>query len=137
MRVKFGTGTKDVPITEVTPENYIVSDGEQGDYHCIIEIKQFDPKTGRRLSKPRVQKFDVKVWQTGIERNLRQQGYDVTVLHNPTDWLREQEEKLKQTAAQRAEAARKAEEKRKDAERAALKKEILAELKKEGLLKTK
>ena len=137
MRVKFGAGTKDVPITEVTPENYIVPDGEQGDYHCIIEIKQFDPKTGRRLSKPRVQKFDVKVWQTGIERNLRQQGYDVTVLHNPTDWLREQEEKLKQTAAQRAEAARKAEEKRKAAERAALKKEILAELKKEGLLKTK
>lgn len=137
MRVKFGTGTKDVPITEVTPENYIVPDGEQGDYHCIIEIKQFDPKTGRRLSKPRVQKFDVKVWQTGIERNLRQQGYDVTVLHNPTDWLREQEEKLKQTAAQRAEAARKAEEKRKAAERAALKKEILAELKQEGLLKTK
>ena len=110
------------------------ADGEQGDYHCIIEIKQFDPKTGRRLSKPRVQKFDVKVWQTGIERNLRQQGYDVTVLHNPTDWLREQEEKLKQTAAQRAEAARKAEEKRKAAERAALKKEILAELKQKGEL---
>lgn len=135
MKVKFGEGIKDVPITEVTAENYIVPEKELCDYHAIIEVKQFDPKTGRRLSKPVVQKFDAKTWAS-IGRILRQQGYDITILHDPTEWNKEQAEKAKKTAAERAEQAKKAEEARKAAERAAMKKAIIEELKKEGFLKT-
>ena len=70
MKVKFNEGIKDVPITDVTAKNYIVPDKEQGDYHVVLEVRQFDPKTGKRLSKPRIQKFDPKTWNT-VGRVLR------------------------------------------------------------------
>ena len=135
MKVKFNEGKKDVPITEVTAENYIVPDKEQGDYHVVLEVRQFDPKTGKRLSKPRIQKFDPKTWNT-VGRVLRQQGYDLTILHDPTEWNKRQAEKAAKSAAERAEQAKKAEEQRKAAEREAMKAAIIAELKAEGLIKT-
>ena len=119
MKVKFNEGIKDVPITEVTADNYIVPDKEQGDYHVVLEVKQFDPKT----------------WNT-VGRVLRQQGYDITILHDPTEWNKKQAEKAAKSAAERAEQAKKAEEQRKAAERAAMKAEIIEELKAEGLIKT-
>lgn len=134
MRVKFGNSTKDVPILEVTAENYIVPKGEEGTYHCRIEQVNFDQRTGKRLSKPIVQKFEPKMFDT-IVRNLNQQGWTIDILHNPTEYLAEQEAKVKElqemTYKQRKEAAEQA----KKAEREALKKEILAELKDAGLLK--
>ena len=134
MRVKFGNSTKDVPILEVTAENYIVPKGEEGTYHCRIEQVNFDQRTGKRLSKPIVQKFEPKMFDT-IVRNLKQQGWTIDILHNPTEYLAEQEAKAKElqemTNKQRKEAAEQA----KRAEREALKKEILAELKDAGLLK--
>ena len=134
MRVKFGNSTKDVPILEVTAENYIVPKGEEGTYHCRIEQVNFDQHTGKRLSKPIVQKFEPKMFDT-IVRNLKQQGWTIDILHNPTEYLAEQEAKVKElqemTYKQRKEAAEQA----KKAERDALKKEILAELKDAGLLK--
>lgn len=70
-----------------------------------------------------------------IVRNLKQQGWTIDILHNPTEYLAEQEAKVKElqemTYKQRKEAAEQA----KKAEREALKKEILAELKDAGLLK--
>ena len=33
MRVKFGNSIKDVPLLEVTKENYIVPRGEEDTYH--------------------------------------------------------------------------------------------------------
>ena len=64
MRVKFGNVTKDVPILEVTKENYIVPRGEENALHCRIEQTQFNARTGKRLSKPRIQKFDAKMFPT-------------------------------------------------------------------------
>lgn len=51
---------KDVSILNVTPENFIVPKGEEHLYHCRIEIKKFDPESGERLSKPRMQVFGKK-----------------------------------------------------------------------------
>ena len=62
MRVKYGNTTKDVSILEVTPENYIVPKGEEGVYHCRIEQKSFNASTGERQSRPRIQKFEPKMW---------------------------------------------------------------------------
>lgn len=134
MRVKFGNTTKDVSILEVTPENYIVPKGEEGSYHCIIEQKNFNPSTGQRISRPRVQKFEAKMWPT-LQRNLKLQGWDIIILYDPTAWLKEQEAKAELTAAEIAKAKAEAEAKRKEAERAALKAEIIAELKELGMLK--
>ena len=132
MVVKYENGTKDVPLTEVTPENYIVPKGEEKDYHVLQELKNFDRKTGKRLSRPVVQKYDAKVFQTQQRRWLQSMGYDFTVLHDPTEYLRKKAEEAEQTARQRMEA----EQQRKAAEREALKeelrKELLAELKAES-----
>ena len=134
MRVKFGNATKDVPIVEVTKENYIVPRGEEDTYHCKIEQTQFNPRNGKRLSKPRIQKFDAKMYPQ-IARNLRQQGWDIEVLYDPTEFLAEREAKRAEmrdlTFKQRQELAAK----QKQAERQALKEEILAELKAAGMLK--
>lgn len=133
MRVKFGNSTKDVPILEVTRDNYIVPRGEEDTYHCKIEQTQFNPRNGKRQSKPRIQKFDAKMYPT-IARNLRQQGWDIEVLYDPTEYLQEKEEKARQMQELTYQQRREAEEARKKQERADLKAEILAELKEAGLL---
>lgn len=144
MRVKVNDGkTKDVAITDVTPENYIVPSNEQHLYHCIIEVRKFDSETGKRLSVPRIQKFGKKSFENGILDALKKQGYTITVLHDPNEYVKAQaEEKAARTAAQQkaaeekaaADAKAEAEAKAKAEEKAALKAEILAELKAAGVI---
>lgn len=138
MRVKVNDGkTKDVAITDVTPENYIVPSNEQHLYHCVIEVRKFDSETGKRLSVPRIQKFGKKSFENGILDALKKQGYTITVLHDPNEYVKAQaEEKAARTAAQQkaAEAKAEAEAKAKAEEKAALKAEILAELKAAGVI---
>ena len=100
MRVKFGNATKDVSLLEVTKENYIVPRGEEDTYHCRIEQTQFNPRNGQRVSRPRIQKFNAKMYPS-IARNLRQQGWDIEVLYDPTEFLKAQEEKQQQAMEQR------------------------------------
>lgn len=139
MRVKFGNATKDVPIVEVTKDNYIVPRGEEDTYHCKIEQTQYNPRNGKRLSKPRIQKFDAKMYPQ-VARNLRQQGWDIEVLHDPSEFLAEREAKRAELRDLTFKQRQEQEAKRKQAERQALKDvlkdEILAELKAAGLLKT-
>ena len=112
MRVKVNDGkTKDVAITDVTPENYIVPSNEQHLYHCVIEVRKFDSETGKRLSVPSIQKFGKKSFENGILDALKKQGYTITVLHDPNEYVKAQAE-----------------------EKAALKAEILAELKAAGVI---
>ena len=98
---------RDTPIEKLTPENYIVPKGEEMDYHAVIEVRQFDPKTGNRLSKPRVQKFGKKIFEAHVGDSLRKQGYTVTILHDPNVWFKEQAEKAEQQAKEQAEPAKK------------------------------
>lgn len=146
MRVKVSEGkTKDVSIIDVTPENYIVPDNEKHLYHCVIEIKKFDSETGKRLSIPRIQKFGKKGYENSIAENLKKQGYTITVLHDPNEYVKAQaEEKAARTAEQQkaaeekaaadAKAKAEAEAKAKAEEKEALKAEILAELKAAGVI---
>ena len=134
MRVKFGNSTKDVSLLEVTAENYIVPVGEEETYHCRIEQTQFNPRNGKRLSRPVIQKFDAKMYPS-VARNLRQQGWDIVVLYDPTDFLKAKEEKRQQLESMTLQQRKEAEEKRKAAKKAALKAEILAELKAAGVIK--
>ena len=147
MRVKVSEGkTKDVAIIDVTPENYIVPDNEKHLYHCVIEIKKFDSETGKRLSIPRIQKFGKKGYENSIADNLKKQGYTITVLHDPNEYMKakaEADEKAKAEKAKAAEEKAKAAEEKAKAEadakaraeeKAALKAEILAELKAAGVI---
>jgi len=77
---------RDTPIEKLTPENYIVPRGEEQVYHAVIEVVQYNQKTGERVSKPRVQKFGKKMFETHVLNSLRKQGYTVTILHDPNKW---------------------------------------------------
>ena len=130
MRVKFGDmGTKDVPITEVTPENYIVPAGEEMQYHVIQEIKRFDASSGKRLSRPRVQKYGYKEFNTLI-RNIKSLGYDITVLHDPTEYIKQRDEEIAATM-DRATQTRK---QRTDAMYEEVRKRVLEDLRAEGII---
>ena len=120
MRTKTG---RDLPIEQVTAENYIVPKGEEMSYHAKIEVKQFNPKTGVRISVPRIQIFGRKIFESVVRDSLAKQGYEVEILHDPTKWIAEQQERIVQSKA----AA-------KAAEKAALKAEIMAELKSAGII---
>jgi len=118
---------RDLPVEKLTPENYIVPKGEERFYHVVIEVRQFDPKTGKRISRPRVQKFGKKMFEAHIQASLRKQGYDIVVLHNPNEWLKENQAKAAQAAKEQAEAKAKAEQEKFDAAVAAAVAKALAE----------
>jgi len=131
---------KDVNILDVTPENFIVPKGEEDCYHCRIEVKKFNQDTGERISKPRMQVFGKKFFESFGLHNLRKQGFTVDVMHDPNKWLQENEAKLEAEKQKKAEAGAKAKAEAAEAEKKAMKEamkaEILAELKAEGLLET-
>lgn len=139
MRTEEGQ-IKDVNILDVTPENFIVPKGEEDCYHCRIEVKKFNQDTGERISKPRMQVFGKKFFESFGLHNLRKQGFTVDVMHDPNKWLQENEAKLEAGKQKKAEAGAKAKAEAAEAEKKAMKEamkaEILAELKAEGLLET-
>lgn len=141
MQMKTEEGQiKDVNILDVTPENFIVPKGEEDCYHCRIEVKKFNQDTGERISKPRMQVFGKKFFESFGLHNLRKQGFTVDVMHDPNKWLQENEAKLEAEKQKKAEAGAKAKAEAAEAEKKAMKEamkaEILAELKAEGLLAT-
>lgn len=131
MLVKIGKEgkTKDVSLLEVTPENFIVPEGQEGSYHCRIEVVKFNSETGERISKPRLQVFGRKFFESFGLHNLKKMGYKVDILHDPKKWEAENGAKIEAKKKELAEAAKKAEKEK-------LKAEILAELEEEGKLKT-
>lgn len=122
---------RDTSIDNLTPENYIVPRGEETSYHCVIEVRQYDPRTGARLSRPRVQKFGRKMFETVVRDSLQQQGYTVKVLHDPNVWIQQHKAELAKQAKAAKEAAEKAEQERFDAAvAAAVEKALAAQAKK-------
>lgn len=114
---------RDLPIEQITSENYVVPRGEEHVYHVKIEVKQFNSKTGERISRPRIQKFGMKTWESSVRDSLRKQGYTMEILHDPNTWIAENRAQIESLKAQKRES-----------EKAALKAEILAELKASGII---
>lgn len=135
MRTKDG---RDLPVIEITADNYIVPQGEEMTVHAKIEVRQFDPKTGNRISTPRIQKFGMKEWQSVMQSSLRKQGYTVEILHDPFKFAQEHAAQVAAAQAAKAKAAQEAAEAKKAAELAAIKEqakaELLAELKAAGVI---
>ena len=127
MRTKDGQ-IKDVNILDVTPENFIVPKGEEDCYHCRIEVKKFNQDTGERISKPRMQVFGKKFFESFGLHNLRKQGFTVDVMHDPNKWLQENEAKLEAEKQQKAEAEAKAKAEAAEAEKKAMKEAMKAEI---------
>lgn len=135
MQVKTDSGKiKDVDLLDVTPQNFIVPKGEEHLYHCRIEIKKFDPETGERKSKPRIQVFGKKSFETFVLHNLRKQGYTVDVLHDPNEWVKAKKAEAEKATQEKAKADAEASENAKQEEREKMRAEILAELEESGML---
>lgn len=121
MDIKLEDGNvKDVEVTEVTAQNYIVPENEKHLFHVKIEQKAFSPTDGKRLSKPRVQKFGVKMFRRCLD-DIQRQGYTVEMLYNPTEYLANLEKEKISVQKSIAKAERKKEID--DAVNAALKKQ--------------
>lgn len=88
MLTKFNDKEKDVDILKVTAENYIVPDREKHLFHVTMEIKKFDPNTGDRISRPRVQKFNARMFKF-LKEKFEKQGYTITVLYDPAEYLKD------------------------------------------------
>ena len=145
MKVKSLGGIKDVPLTEVTAANYIVPQGEERHWHVIQEKVEYDRQTGKKLSRPVLQKYDTKSYPT-TAKYLRDAGFTITVLHDPIAFANKvaaakAEQQSKIAAAKQAKAKAEAEELKAAAEKKAaeerealkaeLRRELLAELKEE------
>lgn len=131
MKTKNGI---ELPVEKITAGNYQVPKGEEKLYHIKQEIRQFNPKTGVKISVPSIQKFGPKIYKTIVERNLRGLGYTIDVLHDPVAWMQANAERLAAIQAERQREQAKAQQARKDAEKAAMKAEILAELRESGII---
>lgn len=134
MKVRFNGGIKDVPLSEVTEANYIVPQREERHWHVLQEKVEFDRNTGKRLSRPALQKYDTKSYPATL-KYLKDAGYTITVLHDPVKWAQQHAAAKAQAEAQRKAAQQAAAAAKQRAELKAMKeqlrKEILAELKEE------
>lgn len=113
MLIKTDDGKlKDVAIEQVEPENYIVPEGEEELYHIKQEVVLFSQSTGRRMSRPRIQIYDARIWEQTMRRQLKLGGYTVTVLHDPTEAIKarkEREQKMREGLKPKNASARKRE----------------------------
>lgn len=135
MKVKSLGGIKDVPLSEVTAANYIVPQGEERHWHVIQERVEYDRQTGKKLSRPVLQKYDTKSYPT-TAKYLMDAGFTITVLHDPIALANKVAAAKVDKQTKIAKAKAKAEEleaaaKEREALKNELRKELLAELKKE------
>lgn len=122
---------KDLSALEITPENYLVPRGEERFYHVKMEIKSFDQHTGERLSHPFIQKFTRVDFEGGMMSLLRQQGYDMVILHDPKAWMEQHAAELNKSKAQKEAEAKAKAKAEKEALKEQIRKELLAEMKAE------
>ena len=136
MKVRFNGGIKDVPLSEVTAANYIVPQREERFWHVLQEKVEFNRNTGKRMSRPVLQKYDTKSYPATL-KYLREAGYTITVLHDPIMWQQRNAQAAAAKSQALADAKRKAAAVKQQQEREALKAELRAELRAEMLAELK
>ena len=117
-------------IIKMTKDTYEVPANEKHLYHVKQELTEFDRSTGKRMSRPVIQKYGKRMFESVVYDDLKAQGYTIEVLHDPNEWLKNEAER-KQTEAELARINAEAE---KQAEREVLKAEILAEMQQQGVI---
>ena len=126
---------KESSVEMLTADNYLVPVGEERMYHCVIEAPFYDSKTGKKLSRPRVQKYGRKIFDTVVRASLLKEGYDVRILHDPNEWIKAHKAEIAAKKAEAEKARQEAEQAKFDAAVAAAVKKALAEQKKSNKAK--
>lgn len=105
-------------LDQLNESNYVCPQDEVKLYHVIQEVKEFNPKTGQRISVPVLQKYKRKTFELDILPRLPRLGYTLRVVFDPVK-------------AARAEAKMKADEELREQIRREEAAKLRAELKKQ------
>ena len=119
-------------LDQLNESNYVCPQDEVKLYHVIQEVKEFDPKTGQRISVPVLQKYKRKTFELDVLPRLPRLGYTLRVVFDPVKYESANSEarRAAQLAA-RAEAKMKADEELREQIRREEAAKLRAELKKQ------
>lgn len=119
-------------LDQLNESNYVCPQDEVKLYHVIQEVKEFNPKTGQRISVPVLQKYKRKTFELDILPRLPRLGYTLRVVFDPVKYESSiSEERRAAELAARAEAKMKADEELREQIRREEAAKLRAELKKQ------
>jgi hypothetical protein len=98
-------------LDQLNESNYVCPQDEVKLYHVIQEVKEFNPKTGQRISVPVLQKYKRKTFELDILPRLPRLGYTLRIVFDPVKYESTISEARRAAGlAARAEAKMKADE---------------------------
>lgn len=119
-------------LDQLNESNYVCPQDEVKLYHVVQEVKEFDPKTGQRISVPVLQKYKRKTFELDILPRLPRLGYTLRVVFDPVKYESTiSEARRAAELAARAEAKMKADEELRERIRREEAAKLRAELKKQ------
>lgn len=119
-------------LDQLNESNYVCPQDEVKLYHVVQEVKEFDPKTGQRISVPVLQKYKRKTFELDILPRLPRLGYTLRIVFDPVKYESTiSEARRAAELAARAEAKMKADEELREQIRREEAAKLRAELKKQ------
>lgn len=119
-------------LDQLNEGNYVCPQDEVKLYHVIQEVREFNPKTGQRISVPVLQKYKRKTFELDILPRLPRLGYTLRVVFDPVKYESTiSEARRAAELAARAEAKMKADEELREQIRREEAAKLRAELKKQ------
>lgn len=119
-------------LDQLNESNYVCPKDEVKLYHVIQEVKEFNPKTGQRISVPVLQKYKRKTFELDILPRLPRLGYTLRIVFDPVKYKSTiSEARRAAELAARAEAKMKADEELREQIRREEAAKLRAELKKQ------
>lgn len=98
-------------LDQLNESNYVCPQDEVKLYHVVQEVKEFNPKTGQRISVPVLQKYKRKTFELDILPRLPRLGYTLRIVFDPVKYESTISEARRAAGlAARAEAKMKADE---------------------------
>ena len=119
-------------LDQLNESNYVCPKDEVKLYHVIQEVKEFNPKTGQRISVPVLQKYKRKTFELDILPRMPRLGYTLRVVFDQVKYESTiSEARRAAELAARAEAKMKADEELREQIRREEAAKLRAELKKQ------
>ena len=119
-------------LDQMNESNYVCPQDEVKLYHVVQEVKEFNPKTGQRISVPVLQKYKRKTFELDILPRLPRLGYTLRIVFDPVKYESTISEARRAAGlAARAEAKMKADEELREQIRREEAAKLRAELKKQ------
>nr|UVY16966.1 MAG: hypothetical protein [Bacteriophage sp.] len=119
-------------LDQLNESNYVCPQDEVKLYHVVQEVKEFNPKTGQRISVPVLQKYKRKTFELDILPRLPRLGYTLRIVFDPVKYESTISEARRAAGlAARAEAKMKADEELREQIRREEAAKLRAELKKQ------